>query len=271
MTTTSPIDSDPPEIHDGINDPFFFRSSDREAVLFLHGLGGGPYEFRPLADRVHRAGWTVRAIVYPGHDSKSFMMPDSTWKDWFGAARSAFDELKAEYEVVHVVGFSTGSPISLKLADERPSVASLTLLGPFLSVYRPPLLPVPPETLAQTLGKIISHVPRRPPAVRDLAVRKRLQKQLRLSRTFSMSVTRSALELIGQVREILPRIAMPILVIQSLADTVVDPNGARAIHETVASTINRLIMLERSDHLIVWDDEREIVFRETLNFLHSLA
>lgn len=262
---------EPVEIPEGVNKPFFFRSSEREAVLFLHGLGGGPYEFRLLADRVHRVGWTTRAIVYPGHDSKLFVMPDSNWRQWVDAARTAFDELKAEFPIVHAVGFSTGSPIALKLADERPDVASLTLLSPFLTIYRPPLLPVPPEKLAQTLGKVIPQVPRRALTVNDPSVRKQLRRAVRLPRTFNMSVTRSALELIAEVRTILPQIKMPLLIMQSQADTVVDPEGAREIYQNAASKKKRLVLLKRSDHLIPWDLERETVYRETLEFLGDVS
>lgn len=35
--------------------------------LFFHGFTAGPYQFEPLGERLHRAGYNVLAPLLPGH------------------------------------------------------------------------------------------------------------------------------------------------------------------------------------------------------------
>src|SRR5271165_5146004 len=83
------------------------RAERPASCLVLHGLGGGPYELRPLIAALQNAGLVVAAPVLPGHDSPGPTMPASKWSDWATIAEAAFDELAATGGRVAVIGFST--------------------------------------------------------------------------------------------------------------------------------------------------------------------
>lgn len=238
------------------------------AALFVHGLGGGPYETQWLAEDLHaRTGLAVRSMMLPGHEAPARRMPASRHEDWVAAVARERDALRAslpEGAPVHLVGFSTGCIIALRVEELHGSTGRVVLLAPFIDIYRPPLLPVRPEVLLEMVTAI-DQVPRRGPRLRDRALRREVDACLPFP-TMSLAAARSAKVLGELVMRDLAHVRAPVLLLQGMRDRVVDPSGAVRI-EARLSGERRLVMLETSDHLVALDEERRRVFDETARFL----
>ena len=235
------------------------------ACLVLHGLGGGPYELEPLIAALRADGLRVSAPVLPGHEGPGPVMPASRWRDWAVQADSGFDELAAEGRPVVVIGFSTGATLALYLASRRP-VERLVLMAPFLAIRYTSLVPLRPATILRPFAKLLPNLPRRPPAVRDPAMRKWASASDHF-RTFNLHATLSALELIDEVKPLVPAITVPALIIQGKLDTVVEPAGAVWLHQNLGSTRKSMVSLSHSDHLVGLDRERDRVITMTRAFV----
>lgn len=246
------------------NVPFVYPGDEEKdhAVLLLHGLGGGAFEHVLLGRHLNQHGFTVEAINYPGHDRPHWRMPASCWTDWYSAVVEAWERLRARHSRVSVGGFSTGCLLGLHLAVMHP-VESLVLMSPFLAIRRYWFYLLPPEVYLHSVGPFVREVPRRPLPIRDPVVRRAASKATWL-RTLNLDAARSATRLISLVKRELPTVSTPALVIMSRRDTVVDPSGAVLLHERLGSPVKRLLWLDRSDHLVPLDVEREVVFREAL-------
>jgi carboxylesterase len=235
------------------------RGTD-DAVLLVHGLGGGPYEVQRLAEALPL---TARCVVLPGHDVRARRMPDSTWAQWSAALKLEYEALAARHRQVHLVGFSTGGPLVLHLARERRlHQAKLVLLAPFFRVYRPLFSPVRPEALLR-LVPFLKRVPRRRPPLADRALRAELDA-LSGFRTFSLAATRSALELIANLEADLPKVQP--LILQGARDTVVDPSGAAMLQERLPGSVLEFV---DSDHLLTLDVSAAQVIARAVAFLSS--
>jgi carboxylesterase len=237
----------------------------RPACLVLHGLGGGPYELKPVIDALEAAGLRVSAPILPGHEGPGPVMPASRWRDWASAAELAFDELSANDQTVVCIGFSTGATLGLYLATRMP-VARLVLLAPFMAIRYTSLLPGRPMIYMRALARMIPNLPRRPPAVRDQAMRQWAAEAGHF-KTFSLSASESALELIDQIKPLVPAITVPALIIQGLRDTVVEPAGATWLDRHLGSTDKTLVTLDGSDHLVALDRDRDRVIALTRDFV----
>lgn len=230
------------------------------AALLVHGLGGGTYELQWLGEALHaRLGLTVRAMHLPGHEAPMRGMPASRHEDWVAAVERELDALGP----AHLVGFSTGALVALRVAQLRPLAGKLVLLAPFIDIYRPPLLPVRPEALLEKTPWL-SQVPRRPPPLRDATLRAEVTAVLPFS-TMNLDAARSAKALSDEVLTALPRVTAPTLVLQGAKDTVVDPSGAARVAAGVRDA--RLVVLDDSDHLLVLDRQRDVVVDEVAGFL----
>ena len=258
------------------NEPFLLRSNGDRACLLLHGLGGGVYEMQLLGEAIHRLGLTVCGINYPGHDCPSPKMPSSTWQEWFGHIQQAYEDLAKTYRKISLVGFSTGCPLALHLANvkcsssekESPAVIEhLVLLGPYLKLRYRWYFGFPLETYIRTVGQTISDLPRfsLPICDRQMEVAAR---QASFFQSFNLQAVRSAMELIEtKAKPAIPNIHIPTLILQATGDSVVDPSGAQYLYDRLASTRKQLVWLTKSDHIVPLDVERETVFAEVTKFL----
>ncbi|WP_448525921.1 alpha/beta hydrolase [Parathermosynechococcus lividus] len=249
-----------------VNVPFFYSHEETNgACLLLHGLGGGAYELQLLGQALYEQGLTVRGILYPGHDRPTEPMPASTWPEWYAATLAAFRELQSHFQTIAVIGFSTGATLALHLAHSQP-VAKLVLLCPFLRIYRPWFAPLPAEPLVKAIARWVPHLPRRALPLRDPQMRQQAEAAA-FFKSFNLSAVGSALDLIAQVETELPTITTPTLILQTLADDTVDPRGAQQIYDQLGSAHKELYWLQRSNHLIPLDYERDDVIAKVAKFL----
>lgn len=249
------------------NQPFLLESATNDhACLLLHGLGGGVFEMQLLGEYLHQHGFSVQGINYPGHDMPSTKMPASTWQEWYKHIEETQQKLAQIYNNVSVIGFSTGCPLALYLAAKQ-SVKNLILLSPFLAIKHQWYYLLRPEAYLFSLGHWIPDVPR----IKGLPIVDKAMLQLATEaaffKTFNLAAVRSAIELINIVKPMLPQIEEPTLIIQSVKDSVVDPEGARIIYQQLGSKNKKLYWLQESDHTISLDVEREIVFERIKEFL----
>ncbi len=247
------------------NQPFFLAGNSRSAYLLLHGLGGGPFEMQLLGEFLHGKGFTVQAVVYPGHDQPTPVMPTSTWQSWYAHVVAAYEALGRLYPLRGVIGFSTGCCLGLYLAAHYP-VEKLVLLSPYRRLYSPWYSLLPLEVYLNSLGKLVTQLPRLSSPINDPAMA-RLATAVGFFKTFNLGAVRSANELIRQLPPLLPGITCPVLTIQSRRDQVVDPHGAWELHQELGSERKRFVWLEQSNHVITLDRERQQVFEEVACFL----
>ncbi|HEY9685904.1 MAG TPA: alpha/beta fold hydrolase [Coleofasciculaceae cyanobacterium] len=250
------------------NEPFYRAGTNNQACLFLHGFGGGAHEMLWLAEHLNERGFTVQTLNYPGHDQPADAMPLCTWEQWYGHIAEAFRALKSRHDKVSVIGLSTGCPLALWLAHNEP-VGKLILLSPFLKLkdhWILRTLRVPTEIFGPLMEKLRPVIQRKGPDIRDPEMARYVWQYAWL-KSFNVSALRSALDLIRQVKAVAPTIQNPTLIIQSETDEVVDPSGARFLINHLGSADKEIHWLNRSNHVITMDYDRDDVFEKVLAFL----
>jgi carboxylesterase len=77
------------------------------------------------------------------------------------------------------------------------------------------------------------------------------------------------LKLLRQVRQLLPRITCPVLLVHSTGDTAIHPASARRTYERIGSAGKELVTLHDSGHCITVDSEWEGVAEKTWEFIDT--
>lgn len=108
----------------------FTLSGGRAVVLLVHGFPGTPAELRPLAESLHRAGWTVHGLLLPGHGAQIETLFDHSHTDWLTAVQTTLADLQRSAQPVLLIGYSLGAALALQAAVVQPPTA-LALLAPF--------------------------------------------------------------------------------------------------------------------------------------------
>ncbi len=240
-------------------EPFFFPGNPT-ACLLIHGFTATPREMRGLGEYLHATyGYTVLGVRLAGHATTPEDMAHMRWEDWLASAEDGWHLLRsAGHERIAVVGLSMGGVVALLLAAYQPAMAVVSMAAPYT------LEITPRERL---LGLVRPYFPKGEGKVYD-------PEGFRGRVAYPVNPARSALELVrmlGVLREALPTVKAPALVLHSRNDRYVQPESAERIYAALGSPHKRLVWVERSSHVVTLDAEREKVFREVGRFIAEAA
>ncbi len=213
--------------------PFTHHGTTGQACLLVHGFTGTPSDVAQLGRYLHECGHTVHAPALPGHAQRPVQLRGVHWTDCYARVHQAWRRLAAEYERVHVVGFSFGGTLALHLAANEP-VDGLALLAPGVFVR---------IRARDIVGGFLGLIP-------GTWLHERLRWHLMLLRVFRM------------VRGELARVRCPLLVLHARDDLLVQSRGALWVYDHVSSPDRRLVYLRDGGHLLPWGPAYPEVWNE---------
>jgi carboxylesterase len=234
----------------------------RVGVLLVHGLNGSKRDMEELTEAFLQQGMIPENILLPGHGSHVREMLSVGWVEWAKAVQDELRALKSRCDVVFLVGHSLGGALCLHVAAHEEVAGVVAMCAPI----RMPSWMVPAIKLTQMVTPI---VPTLREDVRDRAARRRYARES--YRWTPMAPVASMLKFLPELREELPRIIAPSLVMVSTHDHVVPARDGYEIYQLLGAKEKTLLTLHRSFHVIMKDHDREEVFTKTLDFVHRYA
>jgi len=136
--------ADPRKLETNWNRSFELTAEQpRGAVLLLHGMSDSPYTMRTLGKALNQKGYWVIGMRMPGHGTAPSGLRYVTRHDMAAAVRIGMSHLdkKVNGKPVHMVGYSTGAPLSLEFAldalegKSAPVPGSLILISPAIGIH----------------------------------------------------------------------------------------------------------------------------------------
>jgi len=247
---------------DGIipgSEPVDRPGTNGRAVLVLHGFGDSPHSVRYLVDHLHGLGYAVRAPLFPGHGRRLADFAQARAEQWVEFARAELNEMRTRYgdHNVALVGLSMGGALAATAAAKIPDLPVLVLIAPYLAM--PPRL-----QYAARLHPLISCVS---PYLRGKGERSiHDPAEAALSRHYGVITPRLGYELlrvVQHVRQELPRVTAPTLVIASRLDNRIGPDASQQAFYLLGCAQRRIEFVENTGHVITVDYQREQVFQMT--------
>ena len=249
----------------------------RVGVLLLHGLTGTAAEMVPVAEALvgRFPMWVARVA---GHETSVAELAQTSWRDWYASALTGADALLRVTPRIVVVGLSMGALLAVRLAVERTDVvAGVGLLSPAIALRRSWLrwLGVPFRMLAAVDAQLPAVQRLLAPLVMtkggsdiaDLEVRHRHPGY----RQVPLRALLNLLQLQRLVWNDAPTLTQPALMMHATNDHTCPIDTARALFERLGSHDKRLVVLDRSFHVVTVDCQREQVLTELDTFLMRLA
>ena len=237
----------------------FFIGGGKNGVLLIHGFTGLPVELLLLGECLNRAGFTVLCPRLAGHGLDENTLMRTNKDDWFNSVLDGFAILRGVCDKIFVIGHSMGGLLTLKLSTERDVAKIVTLAAPIFIDEGLGLKNLPPREfcsdacIVQPRRKILNV----PQAANEV-----------YKKTPLVSV-HELVDLIDDVKKILPHVTAPILIMHGEDDHTAQPRSARFIMDNIGSQKKFLTTVPDSGHLLPLDDNREFVFEEVTNFLRS--
>ncbi|PLV59772.1 carboxylesterase [Thermotoga sp. KOL6] len=237
--------------------PIFLEGGE-EGVLFIHGYTGSPHDFEYMAKELNREGFTVSVPRLPGHGTcgEDFLLSGA--RDWLRRAFDAYYDMKAICKEVHVVGLSMGGVIAIILAA-RMKPRKLVTLAAATHVFdrRIALTPI--------LKPFTKKMPRENLETYDDSDLEYLRKEY-----WSYNWPKQAAELYKLMklsRKVVKEVTSEILVVAAKNDNVVPMRAAEFIYNSVRSEKRKLLVFEKSGHVLSNDVEKEDVTKAVIDWL----
>lgn len=245
----------------GEGDPSPLQIEGRTPTLLaFHGFGGTPQEVALVAGVASELGLGAVAPLLPGHGTSVTDLAQKRWHDWASAAEDALDRLEGP---VIVAGLSLGSLLAAHLAATRPErVQALVMLANAVWLSAPSSWGL---SAVDRFGVKDFWVPKVTSDIADPAARKTHLTYGAQPVHAAISVQRAG----AIVREQLPNVRCPVLIVHGARDRVCPVSNAKRVAALIGSSERRVVILPRSRHIITRDLERHLLRSELRAFLRE--
>ena len=238
-------------------EPFFLPGSGKSGVLLIHGFTGTPAEMVLLGEYLQQQGYCVLAVRLCGHGTSPENMAKTDWQDWYDSACDGYDLLRGFCEDISVIGLSMGALLAMRLSLDCFVNKVISLSAPIFISSERNLHLLPP--LESAKGRFM---PKRRRCLPDLPDRCNV-----FYHKMPLVCIHELLACIREIKEQLPKLKRPLLIVQSRNDHTVNTASGEYIYEHAESAVKELFYLESSGHLVTLDLERDIVFQKIKSFL----
>ncbi|MDB5085452.1 MAG: carboxylesterase [Bacilli bacterium] len=229
-----------------------------ELCIIIHGFTGNPWEVAPLTSSLEKQGYQVIAPLLPGHHFEKIRMAKATAEQWLQSVENIVEHAMKEYKDIHMIGFSMGAMIAAIIASRFP-ISTLVMLSPAVYVATPSVF----------LTRV-RNFSRRTREQRPL-LRQAMLNNVTSMRAAPLSNVWQFQKIIRLAKQVMPSLHMPICIIHSKQDEIVDPHSSAWIYHVVPSIEKELHYLHCSSHMICQDDEVETVKQTVLAFLEHYS
>ncbi len=247
-------------------EPFFLpgQGANRKiGCLLIHGFTGAPTEMRWLGEDLQKRGYNVLGVRLAGHGTQPQDMVRSRWGDWVASVEDGWHLLKDQTDRIFVIGLSMGGVLGLQLAARCPVAGVVAMSIPYQ-------FPNPVALRFKTILPLISKImPMQTKAEGGWVDLEAAASHI----SYPQNPVRSAhelIKLIANMRQQLPQVQAPTLVIHSKNDLYVNPTNADQLYQDLQCSDKRQAWVERSGHVITRDCDREQVFQVIADFIQSL-
>jgi len=241
----------------------FMLGHGKVACLLVHGFGCGPIQMREIAENLCKWGFAARGILLPGHCRNMGGHSFTAHHDWIAKVEFEYHQLKRAYREVVVIGFSLGALLTLQLSMQY-SPEKIILMGTPLYLIREYLPISSVISICKNFVKRVKTWKRRCYMESDGYTGYLHQP---IDTHFSIPALYGLTKIITAVNPGLKEIKSPALVIHSKKDLIAAPASARHVMRHLGSDYKRLVWLEQSHHLVMYDKEKDVVFRAIKEFV----
>lgn len=236
----------------------FTLEGGKRAVLLLHGFTGSTKDVKRLGQYLQKRGYTCHAPMYRGHGVTPEELLQTSPADWWQDVVEGYNHLKnLGYKEIAVAGISLGGVFSLKVAEEFPVKAVVSMCAPIKRNSTDGLF----DRLYNYAKIYKSFEGKSKEEILDeLEILKKTNRDSFDGVHEMTEMTCGGLQLINS----------PTLVLQGSLDDDIYQESASFIHEQVETDEKEIIWYKESGHIITVGKEKDKVCEDVYEFLNQV-
>lgn len=254
-------------------------NNPRRAVLLFHGMTGSPFEMKKYAKYLFQNGYDVYGYCLPGHGDHPQDIYSVSWQDWISFSEEKYNVLRLKYNEFFLGGLCLGAVIALNLAQNHKDITGLIGLSTTLYLdgwtipwYYNSMIGIALHTI---LRYYYTFPEREPYGIKNQIIRRKMSSLMKKNTVamdnYPMSCIYELLKLSDVTRKNIAKVDLPVLLIHSVEDDLTSDKSAKFVYDNISSAQKEMILLNNSYHLVIYDNEKELVFNKSVEFLNSLS
>ena len=249
-------------------EPFFFLGDrSKSACLLIHGFTGTPKEMRWMGEFLNQQGYTCLGIRLTGHATSPEDMIRSNWTDWTASVEDGYRILCGISNNVFLIGLSMGGILSLLMSTRlAPRVMGVVTMS---TPYK-----LPDDPRLRYVDWIARMIPYMPKSNEEPGTGWFDKQAWKDHIAYPQNPLRSIGQLnrlLGAMRDALPEVHVPVLLIHSKDDTYVLPDNIELIYADILNATDKTkLYLTGSGHNVPRDAARQQAFQATLEFIQRI-
>ncbi len=227
----------------------FPAKENGRAVITVHGFLASPVEVRGLADKMVDQGYIAVGPRLAGHGTSPADLRTRSWEEWLENVNRAIDIARGYADDLFIAGFSTGAALTLLAAANSPkSVRGIAAISTPIAFQDKSMMFVSMLHSANQLFNLIT----------DDGLKAYVNNTPEHADINYCSIPIHGLnelkQLIPEVKNALPKIKIPTLILQGDEDPIVKPDSAQYIYDALQTDTKSLEMITSKRHGIVYED-----------------
>ncbi len=243
--------------------PYLVKGREaRIGIVLVHGYMAAPMEVRELADYFGELGYWVYVPRLKGHGTAPEDLAGRNYMEWVESVEEGYVIMKNICDKVFVGGFSTGAGLALDLVTRVNDVAGAFAVAPPMKLHDISSKLVP---AVDTWNKLMEKV-RLGGAKKEFIENQPENPHINYRRN-PIAGIRELERLMDALAPKLPEIKLPVLLVQSRLDPVVDPKGSRMVFDRLGSEDKEYFIFNFDRHGILLGDGAARVHRAIGDFV----
>ncbi len=234
-------------------------------ILLIHGYMAAPSEMRQFAEFLHYQGYTVYVPRLKGHGTAPEDLARTSYDQWIESAEEGYVVLSHLCDRIFVGGFSTGADLALDLTTRVDGIEGLFAVAPPMKLmdfgtYFIPAMDMWNQMMKKArLGSIAKEFIRNEPE----------NPQVNYLRN-PVAGMRQLDRFMTNLEPKLSTIDVPVLVLQSRNDPVVNPESTQKLFRKLGAECKEFYLFDFDRHGILWGKGAGRVHRVIVEFLESI-
>lgn len=252
-----------------VGEPFFMQTDkSKVGIVALHGFSSAPLEVNEMATYLNKKGFNVYAPRLRGHGTTPKDLKHRHWQDWYDSLSRAITIATLMYDTVYLAGFSTGGLLALLSTKKNiPELKGIICINAALKLNDVRVKTfIPAINFWNDLVESFNSQTYQKKYVENKAE----NPEINYDKHYIKSINELNL-LMNETASKLNTITLPIAIIQSSYDPVVNPKSANTIYEEVASTFKKLYFVDFHNHVIIKGKNAKVVFDKIIEFIKETS
>lgn len=237
----------------------FLQGDNGKAVLLMHGLTSGAAQMIPMARFLNDYGYSVSCVNLAGHGTFPEDLTKTTAEDMVLKAKYDYENLRKHHYDVYVGGISTGGLLSLKLASIYPDIKGIVSIAAPAELVPGSFISIDYDDKSEFL-------------IRPL------DGKLGIFKKYHIHYERIAVRIFDELRRlmdivvnesVLSEVKCRSLLIHSDNDDIAEPKSVDILLKMLSNSYVEVFKPATGGHLSVLSEDREQVFKRTIDFLES--